>query len=345
MANMLLVGGAGFTGRHILQAWLTRPGNRATVLDKGVSAAGFANVQKWAQSGRVQVIQDDSRDRTRLDDILRGDSFDSIIQLSTGHQPGPPEFARREALDSMARGTQYLVEAIADHCPDTPMYQLVSTAPWGDDPSRKVDHGVSVRPASLMGVAESIAMEVGLGLSRELGVKNQVFVAPLAFGPHQLEGPVAQFVASVLSGDGATQAHAKANWRLIYAPDLGQRVVEAIENPMGGSVLRLPGLHGIGWSQLSQTLAQLLQRFSAANPALKTRFPQANWTWRVGLEVAQHPGWPEQVQGGAGAIEFPETPWPSALADTLRWYLSHPEGWQGKIATNQELERRYAPAI
>lgn len=345
MANLLLVGGAGFTGRHILEAWLANPSHRVTVLDSGVSHVGLSRMQSLMDHPRVSMVKDDVRDRSRLEELFTNDTFSHVIQLSTGVQRGPSSIARREALDSMARGTQYLVETMAEHAPDSRLVQLVSTAPWGDQPDREVRHGVSVRPASLMGVAESIAMEVGLGLGRELQVPSQVLVAPLAFGPHQVDGPLAEFVGSILSGQGYPSAQRKGDWRLIYAPDLGARVVDALLAPPAGDVIRLPGLQGIQWSALTRTMAELMQRFVMANPSLKARFPEANWSWRASLDDAKHPGWPDVVLGGAGAIEAPETPWPQALAETLRWYLSNPEQWQGKMHSLAQADRTFAPAI
>lgn len=345
MARMLLVGGAGFTGFHILQAWLASPTNRVCVLDKGVSSAGMVRLAQWQDDERVTIVRDDARDRARVDDLLRTDSFDCVVQLCSGAYDGANPIARREALDSMARGTQYLIEGIAEYSPHTPMYQLVSTAPWGDDYQREVRHGRSLRPASLMGVAESIAMEVALGLGRELGIRTQVFVAPLAFGAYQIEGPLPEFLDAVLSGRGYTQSAESADWRLIYAPDLATRLIEAINTPVAGDVVRLPGLSGSGWSSLAHTVAQLLHRFSNANTELQQRFPNADWRWREGIEKTQHPGWPEVVLGGAGAIESPETPWPTALAETLRWYLQHPQLWQEQIKQTRAGEGLYAPAM
>lgn len=345
MANMLLVGGAGFTGFHILQAWLAKRHNRVTVLDKGASTVGMARLRSWMDDERVTVVNDDARDRARVDELLRTDNFDCVVQLCAGTYPSANQLSRREVLDTMARGTQYLVEGLAEYSPQTPLYQLVSTAPWGDDYQREVRHGNSLRPCSLMGVAESIAIEVALGLGRELGIRRQIFVAPLAFGAYQTEGPLPEFLDAVLSGKGYTQSSESAGWRLIYAPDLAARVLDGIQRPQAGDVIRLPGLDGGGWGSLTHTVAQLLYRFSNANPALKERFPKADWRWRAGIEETRHPGWPEVVIGGSGAIEMPETTWPVALAETLRWYLQHPELWQEKVRQIDRGDGLYAPAM
>jgi nucleoside-diphosphate-sugar epimerase len=175
-------------------------------------------------------------------------------------------------------------------------------------------------------------MDVALGLGRELGVQTRVLVAPLSFGPHQLEGPVAQVIASILSGQGYPKTLSKSHWRMIYGPDLGQRVVRFLTQPTEGSVIRLPGLHETSWKQLTLMIEQLLERFVQTNPALKTRFPEANWTRRLSDHEAHHPGWPEIVMSGRGAIEKPETAWPKALADTLRWYLTEPNLWESRIS-------------
>lgn len=180
-------------------------------------------------------------------------------------------------------------------------------------------------------------MDVALGLGRELGVQTRVLVAPLSFGPHQLEGPVAQVIASILSGQGYPKALSKSHWRMIYRLDLGQRVVRFLAQPMEGSVIRLPGLHETSWKQLTQMVEQLLERFVQTNPALKARFPEVSWERRLSDHEAYHPGWPEIVMSGQGALEKPETAWPKALADTLRWYLSEPDLWESRISVSESL--------
>lgn len=329
MANLLLIGGAGYTGRQILDAWLDQPSSQVTVLDNGTGVGGMSRLSEFQNDPRMQIIRDDARDRMRLDDLLRYEAFDHVVQLATG---AAGKMDRSDVLDSMARGTQILIESIAQHCALTPVTQVVSTAPWGSQIDRAVNHGVSIRPASLLGVAEAVSMDVALGLGRELGVQTRVLVAPLSFGPHQLEGPVAQVIASILSGQGYPKTLSKSHWRMIYGPDLGQRVVRFLTQPTEGSVIRLPGLHETSWKQLTLMIEQLLERFVQTNPALKTRFPEASWTRRLSDQEAHHPGWPEIVMSGQGAIEKPETAWPKALADTLRWYLTEPNLWESRIS-------------
>lgn len=331
MANLLLIGGAGYTGRQIMNAWLEQSSSQVTILDNGTGVGGMSRLSGFQNDARVQVIRDDARDRMRIDDLLSYEAFDHVVQLATG---AAGQMDRSDVLDSMARGTQILIEGIAQHSSLTPVTQVVSTAPWGSQIDRTVNHGVSIRPASLLGVAEAVSMDVALGLGRELGVQTRVLVAPLSFGPYQLEGPVAQVIASVLSGQGYPKALSKSHWRMIYGPDLGQRVVRFLSQPTEGSVIRLPGLHETSWKQLTLMIEQLLERFVQTNPGLKTRFPEANWEPRLSDHEAHHPGWPEIVMSGQGAIETPETAWPKALADTLRWYLSEPDLWESRISVS-----------
>ena len=82
MANLLLIGGAGYTGRQILDAWLDQPSSQVTVLDNGTGVGGMSRLSEFQNDPRMQIIRDDARDRMRLDDLLRYEAFDHVVQLA-----------------------------------------------------------------------------------------------------------------------------------------------------------------------------------------------------------------------------------------------------------------------
>lgn len=190
-----------------------------------------------------------------------------------------------------------------------------------------------MRPATLLGVAEAVACEVALGLSREAGMRTRVYAAPLSFGPGQLNGPLVDLIGAMLLGYPVpTDLPVQATWGGVYAPDLAVRVLQdLLHGAPQGDLLRVVGLKGLGWNQLVSYLGEIIDRFFMTNPSLKQRFPDARWTpVEEGIAI-QHPGWPEQIDTGMGALVTPSTDWAPALAETVRWYLTQPDQWRETV--------------
>lgn len=271
MAKILVVGGAGFLGHQVLKAWLDEsPGNQATVFDALYSSITHFRMNEFANESRVNVISGDVRDERLVQEVVEEGGFDQVINLAGGMPEGPFGEVRRDALDAMARGSQLLLESMATLSGDKPKFSMVvSTAPWGNDATRRVDHGVSVRPASLVGVVEAVAMDVALGLGRELNIDVKVFVVPLAFGPHQVEGPLATAIEGRIRGQSVEVEPCNANWALAYAPDIAERILNELNKSFTGqSVIRLPGAPGRGWHAVESLVDRVIDQFFNVTPGL-----------------------------------------------------------------------------
>src|SRR6185295_6572248 len=84
----LVTGAAGFIGSHTAQTLLGR-GDRVVGLDNlndyydpARKRANVAEVQASAPKGTYEFIEGDIRDRKRLDELFRAQSFDAVIHLA-----------------------------------------------------------------------------------------------------------------------------------------------------------------------------------------------------------------------------------------------------------------------
>lgn len=330
MQRALFIGGGGFLGSHAVERWLSKsPDKTAIVLDAMKSTAGHGRLKRLISDKRLQVVTGDIRDESLVYDLLLS-RVDHVFNFATGIAPQSHATDRREGIDSMAAGSQALIETIARLGDPKPSLTLaISTAPWGSNPKKTVGHGVSLRPDSFLGVAETLAMEVTLGFCRELNVAAQVGVAPTAFGPGQRQGPVAEVIKAMLGGQRPSPTERGLDWKLIYAPDLVERLIQQAEKAAGTvRVWRLPGEGFGGFEGLVASVGALGERFFMANPSLRERFPEANWRGGVELKAVKHTLWPEHLSPGQGSIVAPVSPPVEAMAETLRWYLSNPDDWR-----------------
>jgi UDP-glucuronate 4-epimerase len=86
MNNLLITGGAGFIGSHLVDHLLSTGVERVTVIDDFNDFYSpeikRANVRTHLADARYKLAQVDIRDRTALESVFQGNSFDCIVHLA-----------------------------------------------------------------------------------------------------------------------------------------------------------------------------------------------------------------------------------------------------------------------
>ncbi len=109
--NVLVTGGAGFVGSHIVDELLSAGAARVVVIDNLVRGRR-ENLDHATASGRVRLVHGDMRDRALLNGFVQ--SADLVFHqaaLRITHCAADP----REAFDVMARATFDLIEMCVSH--------------------------------------------------------------------------------------------------------------------------------------------------------------------------------------------------------------------------------------
>ena len=109
--QVLVTGGAGFVGSHIVDQLLAHDAAAVTVIDNMVRGRA-ANLTGALQSGRVNLIEGDIRDQPRMDALIRdADVVFHQAALRITHCAAEP----RLAFDVMGRATFDILEACVTH--------------------------------------------------------------------------------------------------------------------------------------------------------------------------------------------------------------------------------------
>jgi UDP-glucuronate 4-epimerase len=119
MKNILVTGGAGFIGSHLVDSLLAEEHWRVTVLDDFndfyAPAVKRANVSAQLQSDRYKLIEADIRDRAVLESVFAAEQFDAIAHLAARAGVRPSLSEPQLYVETNINGTLNLLELAREH--------------------------------------------------------------------------------------------------------------------------------------------------------------------------------------------------------------------------------------
>ena len=149
MKNILITGGAGFIGSHLVEQLLVEGNWRVTVVDDFNDfyepALKRANVQGHIGNSRFQLREADIRDRAALDPVFAQTPFDVIVHLAARAGVRPSLSAPLLYAETNITGTLHLLELARAHGvrqfvfgSSSSVYGINAKVPFGeDDPIRQ----------------------------------------------------------------------------------------------------------------------------------------------------------------------------------------------------------------
>jgi dTDP-glucose 4,6-dehydratase len=118
--NLLVTGGAGFIGSHVVQRWVTgHPKVNVVNLDALTYAGNLTNLTAVEHADNYTFVKADIRDGAAVSKVLREHKIDTVIHLAAESHvdrsiDGPMEF-----LDTNIMGTATLLHACREYWKDT----------------------------------------------------------------------------------------------------------------------------------------------------------------------------------------------------------------------------------
>ena len=317
MQNVLVTGGAGFIGSHVVRAFLAR-GARVTVLDN-LSSGKVANLPEG-----VSFVQEDIRSN-EASRLVRDRGFDVICHLAAQID------VRRSVLDPAfdvdvnIGGTVRLLEAVRASGKKTTRFVFSSTggALYGDLVTLPTPEGAPKDPQSPYGTAK-LSVEYYMGyFARVHGLHTIALRYGNVYGPrqdsHGEAGVVAIFCERILGGRALTIfGDGKQTRDYVYAGDVAEANLLAAtrEIPPAGSLDVRAFNIGTGAETDVVTLASMLKSVSNADSQVDHAPERAGEVRRSSLDASKAKttlGWQPKVTLREG------------LAETYQWFASQDE--------------------
>ena len=196
---MLVTGGAGFIGSHLVDALLEQPGARVTVLDRLSTGGSRMNLAQHAGDPRLSFVLGDVNDAALVHDLVA--AADAVVHAAAESHVDRSIDDPRAFLQTNLMGTQTVLEAVralaAAHADDLHGRGL--------RPGRSSDGGLfdedhALQPRSPYAASKASADLLCQAYVTTYAADVTVVRGTNAFGPRQIERVVPTYAVCALEG-------------------------------------------------------------------------------------------------------------------------------------------------
>jgi dTDP-glucose 4,6-dehydratase len=312
--NVLVTGGAGFIGSHLVDLILAeRPGWRVTVLDAMTYAADRRNLDGASSHPAFTFVEGDIADPETPRPLVAGS--DLVVNVAA------ESFVDRSIDDAGAfvrsnvAGSQVLLDACRRD--DVPMVQVSTDEVYGSVRDGFFTEDSPLQPNNPYAATKAAADLLCRSFHHTYGLDVRIVRGTNAFGPRQHpEKAIPTFAVAALRrrpvpvyGDGSN----RREW--LFVDDFARAVLTVVEQGEAGQIYNAGGGHEVSNLELARTICraagadETLVTFVADRPGHDFRYSMA-WDRIAAL------GWK------------PEATFQDALASTVDWFRAHPERWE-----------------
>ncbi len=307
--NVLVTGGAGFIGSHLVDALLERPSTTVTVLDRLSTGGSRANLETHDGDPRLRFVLGDVADAELVDGLVAG-AHSVIHAAAESHVDrsidDPGAFLRTNVI-----GTQAVLEACRRHDVRTLMLSTDEVYGPGDPDESVFDEERPLRPASPYAASKAAADLLCSAYVVTYGTPVTIVRGTNAFGPRQIERAVPTFSICALEGRSVpVYGEGRQRREFLYVTDWIEAALTVLEYGEPGGVYNIGGGHELENLELARRICAL-----AGVPESQISFvtdrPGHDFRYGLRADRIRGLGWEPRVQFDEG------------LALTVQWYRDH----------------------
>jgi dTDP-glucose 4,6-dehydratase len=307
--HILVTGGAGFIGSHIVDALLADPERRVTVLDRLSVGGSRANLEQHDGDRRFAFVLGDVNDTDLVRQIVGG--VDAVIHAAAEAHVDRSIDEVRSFLETNLMGTQSVLEAVRAARIRMLMISTDEVYGAGEREGGRFTEDAPVAPRSPYALSKAAADLLCTVYRTTYGVDVTVVRGTNAYGPRQIERVIPTFTISALEGL-PVPVYAKGEERreFLHVRDWARAVLAVFARGEPGVLYNIGGGTEISNLELAERIVGLV----GANEDLITFVPdRPGHDFRYGVTD-------ERVRGLGWA---PEIAFDDGLAETVAWYRDH----------------------
>jgi dTDP-glucose 4,6-dehydratase len=307
--HVLVTGGAGFIGSHLVDLLLEEPHARVTVLDRLSIGGSRANLAQHEGDERFSFVLGDVND-VELVQRLVGE-VDAVVHAAAESHvdrsiAGPREFVLTNVL-----GTQNVLEATRANGRRLLMVSTDEVYGQGDPAGGLFAEDDRLLPRSPYAAAKAGADLLCHAYHQTYDLDVTVVRGTNAFGPRQLERVVPTYTIAALEGRPIpVYGTGEQRREFLHVRDWVRAAALALERGDAGVVHNI----GDGYELANLELARRICALTGAPESLITFVPDRpghDFRYGVRADRIRALGW------------SPEIPFEDGLASTVEWYREH----------------------
>lgn len=323
--RVLVTGGCGFIGRHVVRRLLSEPGYEVVNLDALTYAADRNAHSDLEGNSRYRFVHGDICDPEVV--VRAVERCDAVIHLAAETFVDRSLYRASEFARTNVLGTQVLLAAARDA--DVRRFVHVSTDEvYGSIPAGRADETYPLSPSSPYSASK--AGSDLLALAAYCSYRQDIIITRCTnnYGPYQfLEKLIPLAITNFLDGVSVpVYGDGKQVRDWLFVEDHAEALVMALENGEAGEIYNIGAEQEPEWDNLTivRTLATLTGRGEDLISFTEDR-PGHDRRYAVSSAKIRSLGWQ------------PAHDLASGLSETVHWYEQNRAWWQGRVHEHRTI--------
>jgi dTDP-glucose 4,6-dehydratase len=328
--NVLVTGGAGFVGSHLVDALLEDRGTSVTVLDRLSTGGTRANLERHEGEPRFRFVHGDVRDPEEVARLVP--DADAVVHAAAEAHVDRSIDEPAGFLSTNVVGTQVVLDACRDHDVRMVMVSTDEVYGPGDPAGGTLDEDRPLSPRSPYAASKAAADLLCQAYRTTYGMNVTVVRGTNAFGPRQIERAFPTFAVAALEGRPIPvygRGEQRREW--LHVRDWVRAAILVLRLGEPGTVYNIGGGHEVSNLELARSICRLAGAPESLVSFVPDR-PGHDFRYGVSSERVRALGW------------RPEIGFEDGLAETVAWYRDHLEWLRRAHGGPIVTEPRGAPA-
>jgi dTDP-glucose 4,6-dehydratase len=309
--HVLVTGGAGFIGSHLVDGLLADAGTSVTVLDRLTYAGSRSNLASHGSDDRFRFVEGDVVDASIVDPLVA--EADRVVHAAAETHvdrsiSGPAEFVVTNVV-----GTQVVLDACRAH--GRPLLHVSTDEVYGqNEPDGRFDEDAPILPRSPYAASKAGAELLARAYGITYGLPVWIVRGTNAFGPRQNpEKAIPVFITAALEGRPIpVYAEGRQSREWLYVTDWAAACIAALRHGEPGDVFNIGDGHELTNLELARRICELAGADEALVSFVEDR-PGHDLRYGVSSERLRELGW------------APRVPFDDGLELTVDWYRGNRE--------------------